>query len=158
SRYSGHMIVYSTDIRYWNQRGEMVGQCRATAHEMADLVAVKSLGKNKDISLYQYTEAEVQKIEADKDAEQIGGNVQRYFEEVNEGDSIGHVVEGPWTMMHSMGYYHAAPNGSQGERIQRLWGKNTTRVTTIVDPRINAPVNAMLTHLDNDLAIAIGAP
>jgi acyl dehydratase len=158
SRYSGHMIVYTSDVRYRNQRGELIGQCRASAHEMAGLEAVQSIGKNKDIGLYHYSEAEAQQIEVDKDSEEMRGDVPRYFEDVNEGDSIGHVVEGPWNMMYSLGYYRAAPNGSQGERLQRVWARHTTRIMNVVDPRINALVNGMLTHLDNDLAVAIGAP
>lgn len=160
SRYSGQMIVLTSEARYRNQRGELVGRVRGYARESVGLAASQKMGKNQAIDLYKYSEAELQKIEGDKDSEEMRGDLPRFWEDVNEGDTIGHIVLGPYTMMSSVGYYCAAPNagGAVGERLHRYRTKHVARNLTFVDPRINAPVNGMLTHLDNEMSKAIGAP
>ncbi|CAN5294075.1 MaoC family dehydratase N-terminal domain-containing protein [soil metagenome] len=160
SRFSGQMLISSGEIRYTNQRGELVGRCRVTAHESAGNDTATSVGKYKDIDLYRYSAEELEKIEADKDAEEMRGSIPRYWEDVAEGDSVGQIVVGPYTTMNSLAYYSASPNGSascKGERIARLFAKNTGPMAVQHDPRINASVNGMLSHLDNDMARQAGA-
>ena len=70
------------------------------------------------------------------------GSWPRYWEDVNEGDSIGHIVVGPWTIMSFFAWMSAA--GMKSIRFPLPSGGG------IYDPRINARTT-LGPHADYDL-------
>lgn len=168
SKFSSEMIIITGACQYRNQNKETVGLVKGFVHSSAADASARATGKYQQIAKpYLYTEEELCKIEEDKDKEEMRGSVPRYWEEVDEGDSIGHLVIGPHTIMDTIahiagtqGYFALAGTGS---RFTRMWIKNmllegSKKGPEVMDARINAFVNGELAHLDYDLGRATGAP
>jgi len=162
SRFSGKMLVTSSLCQYRNHRSEVVGLCEFFCHQSSSDKDAVGTGKYDEVAkLYCYSDEEIRKIEEDKDSEEMRGSRPRYWEDVSEGDSIGHLVVGPHHVMHSVGHFTgvwgAFPLGV-GDRSFRAWAKNLGRGIMVHDPRINALVNGDLAHLDYDLGRLFGTP
>jgi hypothetical protein len=161
SKFSGQMLVTASATQYRNQRGEIVGLVKGFVHQSAGDEAALKTGKYNDLTKpYRYTDEEIQKIEEDKDNEEMRGSQPRFWEDVNEGDTIGPLVIGPHTIMdsiaHMTGVFGAIPLAA-GNRLYRIWEKQSLPVK-VHDPRINAFVPVDLPHLDYDLGRAVGTP
>lgn len=94
SEMAGKTVIQYHDIRYLNQRGELVAKAldwcvRAGRH------ASKERGKYADIASATYTPEEMKRIYADYDAEEVRGAVPRYWGDVCPGDELTPVVKGP---------------------------------------------------------------
>ena len=158
SKFSGEMIVTTSLMQYRNQRAEIVALNKSYVHHSPSDEATKSKGKYNDfIKPYKYTDEEIARIEEDKKKEEMRGSRPRYWEDVSEGESIGYIIVGPWTIMNffSMAGSHGAVLGSgtgvvnQGIRFPLPKGDG------IYDPRINARTS-LNPHCDYDLGRAVG--
>ena len=148
SRFSGQMMVTTSICQYRNHKGEILALAKGFVHHSPSDEASKSQGKYQEfIKPYKYTDEEIAKIEADKKKEEMRGNWPRFWEDVNEGDSIGHIVVGPWTVMSFFAWVSAA--GMKSIRFP-LGGDGG-----IYDPRINTRTT-LGPHADYDLARAVG--
>ena len=148
SKFSGQMMVTTSICQYRNQRGEILALAKGFVHHSPSDEATKSKGKYDDyIKPYKYTDEEIARIEEDKKKEKMRGSWPRYWEDVSEGESIGHIVVGPWTIMSFFAWESAA--GLKGIRFP-LAGDGGT-----YDPRINARTT-LGPHCDYDLGRAVG--
>ena len=148
SKFSGKMMITTSICQYRNHRGEILALAKGFVHHSPSDEETKSQGKYENfIQPYRYSDAEIAKIEADRKLEQMRGNQPRYWEDVNEGDPIGHIVVGPWTVMSFFAWVSAA--GMKGIRFP-LGGDGG-----IYDPRINARTT-LGPHVDYDLGRAVG--
>ena len=148
SRFSGQMMVTTSICQYRNHKGEILALAKGFVHHSPSDEASKSQGKYEEfIKPYKYTDEEIAKIEADRKKEEMRGNWPRFWEDVNEGDSIGHIVVGPWTIMSFFAWTSAA--GMKSIRFP-LGGDGG-----IYDPRINARTT-LGPHADYNLARAVG--
>ena len=148
SRFSGQMMVTTSICQYRNQLGEILALAKGFVHHSPSDEATKSKGKYEDFTKpYKYTDEEIAKIEEDRKKEVMRGNQPRYWEDVNEGDSLGHIVVGPWTIMSFFAWSSAA--GSKSIRFP-IGGDGG-----IYDPRINARTT-LGPHADYDLGRAVG--
>ena len=148
SKFSGQMMITTSICQYRNHRGEILALAKGFVHHSPSDEETKSKGKYENfIQPYRYSDEEIAKIEADRKLEQMRGNQPRYWEDVNEGDSIGHIVVGPWTVMNFFAWVSAA--GMKGIRFP-LGGDGG-----IYDPRINARTT-LGPHVDYDLGRAVG--
>jgi len=162
SKFSGEMIVTESLCQYRNHRGEVVGLCKFFCHQSSSNEAALKTGKYDAIAEpYRYSDEEIRKMEEDRESEEMRGSRPRYWEDVAEGDSIGHLVLGPHTVMHSVGHFTgvwgAFPLGV-GDRSFRAWAKKVGPGIMIHDPRINAYINGDIAHLDYDLGRTLGTP
>jgi acyl dehydratase len=160
SKFSSHMLVTTSICQYRNQRGEIVGLAKGFVHHSASDQVATSIGKYDDIAKpYRYSDEEIRKIEKDKEKEEMRGSKPRYWEDVVEGESIGHLVIGPHTIFDSIAHmtscWGALPLAT-GSRLYRIWEKRGIPIK-VYDPRINAYVNVDLPHLDYELGRAVGA-
>ena len=115
SRFSGQMMVTTSICQYRNHRGEILALAKGFVHHSPSDEASKSQGKYQEfIKPYKYTDEEIAKIEADKKKEEMRGSQPRFWEDINEGDSLGHIVVGPWTIMSFFAWVSAA--GSSGTK------------------------------------------
>jgi acyl dehydratase len=146
SRFSGEMIVTTSLMQYRNQRAEIVALNKSFVHHSSSDPSTLNKGKyDAFIQPYKYTD------------EEMRGSWPRYWEDVNEGDSLGYIVVGPWTIMSffSMAGSHGAVRGlgtgavNQGIRFPLPKGDG------IYDPRINA-WTTLNPHCDYDLGRAVG--
>lgn len=167
SKFSGEMIVMTGICQYRNQRGEIVSLVKGFVHSSAGDQVALGTGKYEDIAKsYKYSDEEIRNIDEDKDKEKMRGSQPRYWEDVVEGESIGHLVIGPHTIMDTIAHYAGTCGGfaiGTGSRLCRIWIKNmqlpgSEKGPEIYDPRVNAYVNGELAHLDYDLGRATGAP
>jgi len=151
SKFSGQMMVTTGICQYRNHRGEVLALAKGYVHHTPSNEASIKRGKYEEfIKPYRYSDEEVAKIEEDKKKEEMRGNRPRYWEDVAEGDSLGHMVVGPWTIMSFFAWTSAA--GMKGIRFPLTVGSPTGG---IYDPRINA--RTMLgPHADYELGRAVG--
>ena len=109
SRFSGQMMVTTSICQYRNQRGQILALAKGFVHHSPSDEETVSKGKYEDFTKpYKYTDEEIARIEADRKKEEMRGSWPRYWEDVNEGDSIGHIVVGPWTIMSFFAWASAA--------------------------------------------------
>ena len=154
SRFSGEMIIIAGACQYRNQEQETVGVVKGFVHSSAGNSAALDTGKYQQIvEPYRYTEEELRRIEEAKDQEEMRGSEPRYWEDVAEEDSIGHLVIGPHTIMdtiaHIAGTQGCFALAGTGSRLSRAWIKNmrlegSEKGPEIWDARINAFVNGEL--------------
>ena len=151
SRCSGEMMVTTSICQYRNHRGDILALAKSYVHHSPSNEATISKGKYEAfVKPYRYSDEEIAKIEEDKKKEEMRGNWPRYWEDVNEGEYIGHIVVGPWTIMSFFAWASAA--GSKGIRFPLSVG---TPTGGIYDPRINARTS-LGPHADYDLGRAVG--
>ena len=82
---------------------------KSFVHHSPSDEATKSKGKyDAFIKPYKYSDEEIARIEEDRKKEEMRGSWPRYWEDVNEGESIGHIVVGPWTIMSFFAWESAA--------------------------------------------------
>ena len=149
SRVSGQMMVTTSICQYRNHRGEVLALARSYVHHSPSDQATISKGKYEDfVKPYKYTDEEIARIEEDKKKEEMRGNRPRDWEDANEGDSIGHIVVGPWTIMSFFAWVSA--EGMKGIRFPLPATRGG-----IYDPRINARTT-LGPHADYALARAVG--
>ena len=148
SRFAGQMMVTTSICQYRNQKGQVLALAKGFVHHSPSDEESKSKGKYEEFAKpYRYTDEEIAKIEADKLKEEMRGNKPRYWEDVNEGDSLGYIVVGPWNINSFFAWVSAA--GIKGIRFP-LGGDGG-----IYDPRINARTT-LGPHADYELGRAVG--
>jgi len=148
SKFSGQMMITTGICQYRNHRGEVLALAKSFVHHSPGDQASISKGKYEAFTKpYRYSDEEIAKIEEDKKNEVMRGNWPRYWEDVAEGEFIGHIVVGPWTIMSFFAWSSAA--GRRGIRFPLRAGGG------IYDPRINARTT-LGPHADYDLGRAVG--
>ena len=94
SQMAGKTVIQYHDIKYYNQREEVV----AKAHDWCVRAARKAAedkGKYADIKAAEYTKEELDKIYKDYESEIVRGATPRYWEDVVVGDALQPVIKGP---------------------------------------------------------------
>jgi len=94
SQMAGKTVIQYHDIKYYNQREELV----AKAHDWCVRAARKAAedkGKYADIKAAEYTKEELDKIYKDYESEIVRGATPRYWEDVVVGDALQPVIKGP---------------------------------------------------------------
>lgn len=95
-RFCGRMVLQNGEVLYRNQRDEIVARAVSFALRTPRNEAVRR-GKYASVAKYRYSPQELQAIEDAYDAEVIRGAEVRYWEDVQEGETIQPVVKGPLT-------------------------------------------------------------
>ena len=152
SKFSGQMMVTTGICQYRNHRGEVLALVKGFVHHSPGNEVSKNKGKYEAlVKPYRYSNEEIAKIEEDRKKEEMRGNWPRYWEDVAEGDSLGHIVVGPWTIMSFFAWASAA--GAKGIRFPL--SAVGSSAGGIYDPRINARTT-LGPHADYDLGRAVG--
>ena len=94
SRMAGKTVIQYHDIRYYNQRGELIAKALDWCVR-AGRRSSKETGKYSDIKQATYSPEELQKIYAAYEAEEVRGDNPRYWEDVEVGEELTPVVKGP---------------------------------------------------------------
>jgi acyl dehydratase len=159
SRFSGEMMITTSACQYRNQRGEIVALNKSYVHHSSSDQTTKDQAKQVSfIEPYKYSSEELAKIEDDKAKEEMRGSWPRFWEDVAEGDSIGHIIVGPWNIMS----FFAMAGAHGPTELGRGTGALNQGIRFpippgggIYDPRINTST-LLGPHADNDLARAVG--
>ncbi len=95
SRFAGRIIIVHYDNNFYNQFGERVANAKSWSVR-AERKAAQEKGKYSDIQVpHPWTEDELKMIEKQVLEEQIRGSEARYWEDVQEGETLPALVKGP---------------------------------------------------------------
>ncbi len=157
SEMAGITAIQYHDIRYYNQRGELVAKdidwCVRAGRQ-----ASKERGKYADIKPATYTPADLKKIYADYDAEEICGAKSRYWEDTKVGDALTPVVKGPLSRRDVYAWLIGA--GSPFMRAHGLALSFLKRHpgTDMMDSKTGLTDVPELVHMEDTRAQEIGLP
>ncbi len=104
SNFADETIIDHFQNQYWNQQGDLVARYHWWVVHFARAKARDKSGSKKIEFPYPWTEAELAKIEEEIFAEEIRGNVKRYWEDVNIGDELKPVIKGPLGLTDEVAY------------------------------------------------------
>jgi len=94
SQMAGKTAIQYHDIRYYNQRDELVAKALDWCVR-AGRQSSKDSGKYSAIEAAAYSHQDLQEIYADYDREEVRGANPRYWEGVESGDALTPVIKGP---------------------------------------------------------------
>ena len=105
SHFAARMIKQFQERRYYNQRDELVA--KALRWNMrTERRSAREKGKYKDIQLpHPWTDEELGRIEDEVLAEQIRGSEPRYWEDVEIGEALPHLVKGPHSFENEIAWH-----------------------------------------------------
>lgn len=105
SRLSGRLVIQYVQATYVNQRDETVAEALGwcTRHERE---ASRASGKHQASEKYEYSQAELRKIQKVGLAERESsrGPTVRYVEDVEVGQDLPSIVRGPLSLMDTIGF------------------------------------------------------
>jgi acyl dehydratase len=159
SEFAGRSVILTSRRVKINQRAEVV----ATYDVLRVLTERKTAAKKGKYSAIEpatYTDEEWQEIEAVYAAEQVQGAGKRWFEDVQEGESLGLQAKGPLTVTDVI-CFHAAGYGftPYAPSANRRAHKNRQRIPAFyVKNEQGIPDVAQRLHWDPLWAQAIGNP
>lgn len=159
SEFAGRSVILTSRQVKVNQRAEVVAVYRVLRVLTERKTAAKK-GKYAGIEPQRYEDADIAKIDAIYEAEQVQGGAKRWFEDVEKGDSLGTMAKGPLTVtdvicFHSAGYGFVPYAPSVG----RLAHRNRKRIPAFyVKNEYGVPDVAQRLHWDPLWAQAIGNP
>jgi acyl dehydratase len=157
SQMAGKTVIQYHDIKYYNQRGELV----AKAHDWCVRAARKAAedkGKYADIKAAEYTKDDLEKIYKDYDTEIVRGANPRYWEDVNVGDLLQPVIKGPlsrrdiYAWLIGAGSPFIKAHGLAMGFLQRHQGAD------MIDSRTGLADVPELVHMEDSRAQTIGIP
>ena len=146
-----------TEQRFWNQNDELIAIHRMHFVNTERSTAAKT-GVHKEFQKYRYTAEELQKIMADIDMEVVRGATPRYWEDVQVGEALPHVVKGPLTSSEEVSFTAAwgGPFVMASEIVHRYVRAHPK--ANVPDRETNAPDFPERAHWDDKFAREVGAP
>ena len=156
-RWAGRSIMQRRNIRFYNQRDELVGRCVMSAIR-GERGSGKQRGKYADIKKQTYTEEEIAAIDDEMAAEIVRGDRPRHWEEVEPGEAIQPLVRGPLTVPEMMTWIQGI--GSPHIRSGQFWlrYRRQSPKVAVPDPRTGIPEAVERVHWDDFMASEIGMP
>jgi acyl dehydratase len=142
-----------------NQRAEVVASMRVLAIH-AERKTAREKGKYNAIEPATYSDADIARLDAIYEAEEVRGADPRWWEDVNVGDTIGPMAKGPLTTT-DMIVFHAGGYGFTPYKpcANRLAYANRQRIAPFyVKNEQGIPDVAQRVHWDSSWAQAIGNP
>jgi acyl dehydratase len=159
SEFAGRSVIrIGRGVRI-NQRGEVVAITRTIAI-MTERKESRERGKYMEIKPASYTEDDIAEIEAIYAQERRRGPEQRWFEDVEVGESLPKMAKGPFTLTDVI-LFHAG--GSQlrpyGFGPSRLWYQSKNRIPKFYIPNaMGIPDVAQRLHWESEWSQQIGNP
>ena len=115
SKFSGRAAYFYGETTYLNQRDEILATAVAI-HARFHIEDAKSQGKYKgEDAMPTFDEAMLRKIQHDKQHQEIRGAEPRYFDDVEVGDVLTPIVQGPLWMGECVFYFQGARRWKTGE-------------------------------------------
>lgn len=156
-RRAGRFLIQVGETEYRNQRDEVVARC------ITDTVRVPRSGaaggglSHEPRELHRYSEAEMERIEADVIAEEVRGADPRFGEDVEVGESLVPVVKGPYEREDLLVFY-AGALPDHYHTCERRWAmRRGTEINNLHPDRYKIP-NSGYGHQDPNAARKIGMP
>ena len=172
----GNLVFMTSDNYYWDYHGDLIGKCYGTQI----YVPMPSMGTTRVISnerlgehmMYERKAQQYSKEEIDQTLKDIASMKRRgadtlYWEDVNEGDSLGPLILPPWTLQdqvvyHSVGYATIGGQDNAGDILafEPMYHRMRagTTVGSITHPVMGWPWTWNTEHEDALLAVFRGQP
>ncbi len=115
--------------------------------------------KYDTVALADYTDEQIDEIEAQYERERARGPEPRWWEDVEEGDEVGPMVKGPLTVTDMICWHAGMGMGLYGVKPLRLGYRNRRRIPRFFhrDPQ-NVPDVMQRVHWDPEFARRAGNP
>lgn len=160
TRFAGRAIQQIYHVDFFNQEGDKVAEadswCFRTERDHAREQGIKY----KDVRARaprRYSEEELQEAYKLYAAEEIRGNVPRYWEDVKEGDELQPLFKGPMTVTGFIAY--AQGWGGLYIRANKLaWQLIDAHPGVGIKNRFGIPDVPERVHWEEDFALEVGAP
>lgn len=156
SKMGGKSLIVYAEADYTNQRGETVAVLKEWVISTDRDKAVNINKYGELAKLHKYSAEELNEIYAAQEREIIRGSEPRYWEDVEPGEELVPVVQGPHNLSETLVWLIGC--GTPMCKSDRVWRKIDTYNRTIVDPVTNVNLNLELIHLDDYLARTVGVP
>lgn len=159
SEFAGQSVIQVSREVKVNQRGEVVYVHRVL-RVLTERKAARERGKYSQIEPTQYTDEDIEKIDEIYAAEQRRGAEPRFWEDVEIGDHLPAMVNGPLTTTEVVAFhaggYGFTPYGLKSSRLAYL---NRKRIGPFfIKNEQGVPDVAQRLHWDSAWAQAIGNP
>ena len=155
--YAGRSLMQVRELRYFNQRDELLATCRMSAVR-TERDEGKKAGKYASIPKARYTDEEIAQIDTEIAAEEVRGATPRYWEDVQVGDSLQPLVRGPLTVADMIAWMMGI--GSPHIRSGQYWlaYRRQSPKVAVKDPETGIPQAVERVHWDAFMAAEIGMP
>jgi len=157
SKMAGMTVIQYHDIRYYNQRNELVGKALDWCIR-AGRTASREKGKYSDIKPAEYTTEDLKRIFADYDAEVIRGSNPRYWEDVKEGEELVPVVKGPLSLRDIYAWLMGAGSPFMRAHGLALAFLKRHSGSDMMDAKTGIADVPELVHMEQSRAQTIGIP
>lgn len=155
SHFAGNMWERLEETTYRNQRDEIIAKC-VTSQMITERSAGRERGKYLNTPKHKYTKDELEEIERGYDREKRQGAIPRYYEDVEIGDMIPHVVKGPLTVTEII-TWHCGVGGPflMANRIAHMYMRDHP-AASVPDSETGVPDFPERFHWDDSFAQQIG--
>ena len=157
SSFAGRSVEDITEQKFWNQDGGLIA-----VHRMhfisAERRTTAERGKHRDFRPHRYTQEELDRIWQDVQREARRGAEPRYWEDVQVGEEVPHVVKGPYTSTEAVAFVMGwgGPFVMASEVTHRYLHAHPR--ANVPDRETNAPDFPERAHWDIAFAREVGAP
>lgn len=159
SKFAARMVKDLHEMRYFNQRGEMVARTTSWIFRF-ERGKAREKGKYNKIEVpHPWTEEELRKIEQQAMEEEIRGAEPRLWEEISEGEEMKPLVQGPMGLTDMIAYIAggAIPLKFQAHGVAlREYRKHPA--FAFRDPETNALEPVFAVHYNKAAATMQGLP
>jgi len=101
--FAGRQFLEVDEAVYRDTDGQVLGTLQS--HVMrTERDSAREKGKYAQLEPHTYTPEEIERIEADYDAEEIRGSTPRYWDDVEAGEPLPQIVKGPLTVTDMVGW------------------------------------------------------
>jgi acyl dehydratase len=155
----GGRSVAETNRTFYVDRSGLPFATRDESYVNIERGASRKGGKFAGRERARYTPEDIERIDGDYDKEVIRGAEPRWWEDVEIGDSIGHVVKGPTTVLDVISNQMARGWGGYGPGPLRYAWKLRRRMPAFyIEDEYGVPDVVQRLHWDQQRAEAIGLP
>lgn len=155
----GSRSVVETNRTFYVDRAGSPYCTRDESYVNIERGASREGGKFDGVERATYTPEDIEKIDRDYAGEVVRGAEPRWWEDVQIGDSIGHVVKGPTTVVDIISNQMARGWGGYGPGPLRYAWKLRQRMPAFyVDDEYGIPDIVQRLHWDQERAEAVGLP
>lgn len=156
--YAGRSIqqIYHGD--FFDQEGRKLAECDSWCFRTERATAREKGKKYRDIKARKvYSQEEIKTISEMYEKEEVRGNRTRYWEDVNQGDSLPTILKGPMTVTGFIAYVQGW--GGLYIRAHKLAFEQSRKHPGLGIPNsYGIPDVPERVHWEDELAMAIGTP
>ncbi len=156
TEFAGRSAQQTYAVSFTNQRNELIADCESWCFR-TERDTARRRGKYRPLKPHVYSDAELERIWADYQREEVRGVTPRYWEDVVVGEELTPVVKGPWTPTASIAFLLGW--GGLYIRAHRFAFEQYRRHPALaIADELNVPEPPERVHWDSAFARQLGVP